>query len=53
MSEKYTCTMCQQEFLKGWSDEEAKAELGENFPGFEPDECDVVCDDCYKSLGLA
>jgi hypothetical protein len=46
--ETYTCYMCKGVFEKGWSDEEAEEEAGENFPGYEPDEGDLVCDDCYK-----
>lgn len=44
--------MCEKEFDQGWTEEEAEAELSENFPGFDKSECKVVCDDCYKKLGL-
>jgi hypothetical protein len=46
----YTCAVCQETFDKGWADEEAAAELGANFPGFAPDDCGLVCDDCYKKM---
>jgi len=49
----YTCALCKGVFEFGWSDEEAKAELEENFEGFTTEECDVVCDDCYKKMGFA
>jgi hypothetical protein len=50
MAEQFTCAVCRETFDKGWTDEEAAAELGEVFPGFEPDDCGVVCDDCYKKM---
>ena len=53
MSNQYICALCKRTFDKGWSDEEAKTELNENFPGFETDDCDLVCDDCYKKMGFA
>jgi len=53
MSNTYTCAMCKRTFNKGWTESEAEKELANNFPGFETDDCDLVCDDCYKELGLA
>lgn len=50
MNDTFTCAMCKGTYEKGWSDEEAEAELGETFEGFTPDECEVVCDDCYKEI---
>lgn len=47
---EYRCASCVGVFEKAWSDEEAKTELATNFPGFEPDDCDLVCDDCYQKL---
>jgi hypothetical protein len=46
----FTCACCGRSFKRNWSDEEAAAELGQRFPGFEPDDCALVCDDCYKAL---
>ena len=46
----FTCAICNGEFEKGWSEEEAEAELSKNFPGFNKEECDQVCDDCYKKF---
>lgn len=51
MSDKYTCTACGETFNKGWSDEKAKAELDETF-GMPVEECDLVCDGCYKKMGF-
>lgn len=46
----YKCAMCQQIFEKGWTDEEAKAELKENFGRENTDDCELVCDDCFKGI---
>lgn len=49
---QYRCEMCEGVFNKGWSDEEAAAELGEKFPGHAQEDCAVVCDDCFKKMGF-
>jgi hypothetical protein len=49
----FTCAVCHGTFEKGWSDDEAKEELSNTFPGFDTDECDLVCDDCFKKMGFA
>lgn len=46
----YKCAMCQQIYEKGWTDEEAKAELKENFSRDDTDNCELVCDDCFKNI---
>jgi hypothetical protein len=51
MSDTFKCVLCGGEFEKGWSDDEAKDELDETFPGISTEECDLVCDDCYKMIG--
>lgn len=51
MTDKYKCAVCEEEFDKGWTGEEAEAELAENF-GVPKEECDMVCDDCYKKMGF-
>ena len=48
----YVCEVCGGEFEFGWSDDEAKAELAETFPGIGIEECGTVCDDCFKKMGL-
>lgn len=50
---QYQCEACGGIFNKGWSDEEAAAELSATFPGFTPDESGIVCDGCYKAMGFA
>lgn len=49
----YTCAICGNTYDTGWSDEEAVAEMKENF-GEEMtiDQCSLVCDDCYKAMGF-
>lgn len=51
MSNTYTCALCGGTFNKGWSDEEAEAELASTF-AVPKDECDLVCDNCYKEMGF-
>lgn len=48
----YTCACCYRTFNKGWTDAEALTELNEKFVGYSPDDCDLVCDDCYKAMGF-
>jgi len=49
---QYRCDACGGVFDKGWSDDEAAAELSENFPGFTPEDSGIVCDSCYKQMGF-
>ena len=46
----YTCAWCHKSYKKGWTDEEAVAELKENFGDYIPEECDLICDSCYKTF---
>lgn len=53
MSEsEFTCAMCGETYEKEYSDDQAEAELAALFPGFTPDDCDLVCDDCFEKLGF-
>jgi hypothetical protein len=49
---EYKCAACGGVFEKGWSDEEALAELDATF-GVPVEDCALVCDDCYREMGLA
>jgi hypothetical protein len=49
MSNKYVCARCGGKFEKGWSDEEAKAELDSTF-AVPVEQCALVCDDCFRLL---
>jgi hypothetical protein len=51
MPKQYTCAVCKETFDQGWSEEEAEAELASTF-GVPKDECDIVCDDCYRKMGF-
>jgi hypothetical protein len=46
---EYKCAACGGVFEKGWSDEEALAELDETF-GVPVECCDIVCDDCFHEI---
>ncbi len=50
MPDTYTCAVCAGTFSYGWSEEEALAELKENFGDIPKEDCDIVCDDCYKKM---
>lgn len=46
----YRCSICGGIFEKGQSDEAATKERERDFQGFSAEECEVVCDDCYKDF---
>lgn len=50
LNNQYTCACCHGAYDKGWTEEEAEKELGENFPDHEKEDCDIVCDDCYRKF---
>ncbi len=50
--EQFKCAMCEQTFDKAWTDKEAKDELENTFGLISIEDCDVVCDDCYKKMGF-
>lgn len=47
---EFKCAVCKGIFEKGLTDEEAEQQLNEEFPGFDKEECGLVCDDCYKEM---
>ncbi len=48
---EFQCAMCNGIFENRWSDEEALDELHETFGHqYEPEDCALVCDDCYKMM---
>jgi len=50
-AEVFECARCGGVFPKGRSDEEAEAEMNELFGDeMTTDECDVICDDCFKII---
>lgn len=46
---EFQCYKCKGVFEKGWSDEEALAELAHNFAAPQED-CELICDDCYQDF---
>ena len=52
MDGEYTCALCGCTFNKTIPDSEALAEFEANFPGDDIEDTEVVCDNCYKAMGL-
>lgn len=52
MDNNFTCAACGETFEKAISDEKALAEKDALFPDVPIDECTMVCDDCWKAMGL-
>jgi DNA-directed RNA polymerase subunit RPC12/RpoP len=50
VSDTYVCAMCGETFISGWSEEEARAEYAQNFPGSTEDDRGSACDDCYEMI---
>lgn len=51
MRQSYTCSACGKTFTKDRPDAEAKAEFEKRWGiPFNPQEVDVVCDDCFKLM---
>ena len=47
----FKCAICKGEFKKGLSEAEASKQLDEEFNNmFIEEECEIVCDDCYKKM---
>lgn len=47
----FTCEKCNETFPKGWSDEEALAEMEKNGLGnLNEDELGVLCEECYRDF---
>jgi hypothetical protein len=45
---EYKCSVCNEVYEKGWSDEEAMAESESIFG--KHDDLEVVCDDCFNKM---
>lgn len=46
----YTCARCRKTYERVRSDEEAIAEKNALFPDWPLDECDLICDNCFRKL---
>jgi hypothetical protein len=48
---QFKCAVCGNVYEKGLTEDEALAQLNEEFGGiFTPDDCELVCDDCYNKM---
>ena len=48
---EYMCAVCGEVFEKGLTDEGAVQQLKEEFGGgWTPDDCELVCDGCYRKM---
>ena len=50
MSDTFICALCGGEFEKGQDEESALAELKELWGDVSPDDCELVCDDCWNKI---
>jgi len=50
MADEYTCAICKGVFEKETPENEALAELKKFFGDVSPDDCDIVCDDCWEKI---
>jgi len=49
IGDSYQCTICKGVFIKTLSEDQEIAQLEDEFgEGWMPDDCDVVCDDCFQ-----
>lgn len=49
--EEFKCVVCKKVFKKGLTDAEAEKQLEKEFgDNFITEDCDLVCDDCYKKM---
>jgi len=49
---EYKCKACGKVFTTTWSDEESKEEMKELWGDLPQEEQVIVCDDCFKEMGL-
>jgi hypothetical protein len=45
--------MCKGTFEKEWSDKEAMEEAKRLFPGMDPTDMVLLCDDCFQKIQAA
>jgi hypothetical protein len=48
----YVCALCKGSFKTDRDDNEAIAEAEKLFPGVPMKDCVLVCNDCFKAMGL-
>ncbi len=49
-TESYKCAACGNTYVQDRTEEEVLKELKNNYPGLSVDDCEIVCDDCYKVI---
>jgi hypothetical protein len=47
---QYQCYRCKNIFEKGLTDKEAEEQLDKEFSWVGTEDCELVCDDCYKEM---
>jgi len=48
---EFKCAVCETVFKKGLTEKEAVKQLEEEFgKGWKPEDCESVCNDCYKKM---
>ncbi len=47
---EYRCAMCKNVYTKGWPEDEAQAESQQYWPNLQPNDREVVCDDCWQKI---
>lgn len=48
----YACAMCKETFEEGRNEEEAIAEMKENFGDIPEGKRAIICDDCYQAVTI-
>lgn len=47
---EYQCALCEELFTKTWDDQEAMAETVKIFGPVPQDQCEIVCDNCFRKV---
>lgn len=50
MTATFTCALCGETYEKDWTDEEAEAEKDQLWGDVPLEECEIICDDCFKQV---
>lgn len=52
IGDSYQCAMCRGTFVATVGDEAAEVEFAAKFPWESTDNREIVCDDCWRKMGL-
>ena len=47
---EFKCEVCKGVFEKELTDKQVKEQLKNEFPGFAPADCGIVCNNCFKKM---